>query len=221
MTLPGVRLGGNEDGRSAGERLAIDHANNSHVYLGTSHAGLYTSSNYGRTWAVSASWPKSAALQSINFVLVDDTQAGKTPSIIFVGASTTSQSLYVSNNNGATWTPVPGAPSGLIPYRGALDRSARVVYFTYSDHVGPNGMTKGQVWKYTIATGAWANITPPTSVSPAGGGFAGVSVDAQKSGVVMVTTMDRCVCAPRRTAHARTVDAYSITFTILTTPHAM
>ena len=190
VTLPGVRLGGNEDGRSAGERLAIDGANNTRLYLGTSHSGLWTSSNFGRAWAASPSWPKTAALQSLNFVVIDDTLNGTTPSLVFVGAAATSNSLWSSSDSGVTWAPVAGAPSGLIPYRMALDRAARTAYLTYADHVGPNGMTRGQVWKYVIASGAWSNVTPPNSVSPAGGGFAGVAVDAQRSGVVMVTTMD-------------------------------
>ena len=190
VPLQGVALGGNEDGRNAGERLAVDGNNNTRVYLGTSRSGLYRSVNRGVSWARIAAWPGA---ESLTWVLVDDTTATST---IYAACATGSPAIFSSTNGGDAWTAVVGQPVGLIPIRHALDRRTRVLYLTYADHLGPNGMTTGAVHRFDIESGAWSDITPPTSVSPRGGGFAGVAVDAQTS-AIMVTTMDRwCVFAP-------------------------
>ena len=184
VPLAGVTLGGNEDGRNAGERLAVDGNDNRRVYLGTSHNGFYRSVDRGVTWARVAAWPGA---QSLTWVAVDDTTATST---LYAAAASGSPAIYASTNGGDAWTAVPGQPSGLIPIRVALDRRTRAFYLTFADHLGPNGMTSGAVHRFDVAAGTWRDVTPPASVSPRGGGFAGVAVDALTS-AVMVTTMDR------------------------------
>lgn len=49
--------GGNEVGRGAGERLQVDPNDNSIIYFGTRNAGLYKSTDYGRTWNQVESFP--------------------------------------------------------------------------------------------------------------------------------------------------------------------
>ncbi len=44
------RMGGNEDGRGVGERLAIDPNDNRVLYFGSRHEGLWKSSDSGATW---------------------------------------------------------------------------------------------------------------------------------------------------------------------------
>lgn len=51
------KLGGNEDGRSMGERLAVDPANHGTLYLGTRKNGLWRSTDYGVTWSQVNSFP--------------------------------------------------------------------------------------------------------------------------------------------------------------------
>lgn len=51
------KLGANEDGRGAGERLVIDPANNRNLLLGTRKNGLWRSTDHGVTWAQVSSFP--------------------------------------------------------------------------------------------------------------------------------------------------------------------
>ena len=57
-------------------------------------------------------------------------------------------------------------------------------------------MNSGAIWKYTLATGAWTNITPP---NPNGEsyGFGSVAVDPTNSQIIMVSTMDRYYPPPQ------------------------
>ncbi|MCC5023787.1 MAG: hypothetical protein J6386_13835 [Candidatus Synoicihabitans palmerolidicus] len=60
-------------------------------------------------------------------------------------------------------------------------------YVVGGDALGPNDMTTGAVWKFdaTMAMGAALML-------PGGqGGYAGVSVDVSRTGVVLVSTLDR------------------------------
>ena len=45
------KLGGNEDGRGAGERLVVDPAHHGTLLLGTRKNGLWRSTDYGVTWS--------------------------------------------------------------------------------------------------------------------------------------------------------------------------
>ncbi len=51
-------------------------------------------------------------------------------------------------------------------------------------------MTSGQVWRYNISGATWTNITPPNPNSYSYG-FSGLALDAELSGTVAVTSMDR------------------------------
>lgn len=191
VPLQGVKLGGNQDGRSAGERLAIDGNAPASVWLGSSQNGVWHSANGGYSWTAVASWPST--LTSINFVFIDDSNPGASVVYVAANAPSAAATLYASSDNGASWAPVAGQPSGggLTPYRAALDRFLRVLYVTYAAGVGPNGMSAGAVFALNASSGSWRNVTPPANVSAVRGGYAGVAVDATRAGVVMVTTMDR------------------------------
>src|SRR5450432_3923597 len=51
------RMGGNEDGRSLGERLAVDPHDTRIVYFGSRHDGLQRSADRGRTWSRVGAFP--------------------------------------------------------------------------------------------------------------------------------------------------------------------
>ncbi|HEY0282259.1 MAG TPA: hypothetical protein VGC27_06520, partial [Rhizomicrobium sp.] len=51
------RMGGNEEGRDLGERLAVDPNATSILYFGSRHDGLQKSTDKGKTWARVASFP--------------------------------------------------------------------------------------------------------------------------------------------------------------------
>lgn len=192
------RMGGNEDGRGLGERLAVDpHATNI-VYFGSRHDGLQRSSDRGRTWSPVTTFPaaglgRAAPHQThagVSFVLFDPRSGpDNTPtSTLFVGVADPGQHhLFRSVDAGASWQPVPGEPrADLLPVRGQL-ASNGILYLTYGNGVGPNGITDGAVFALDTSNLSWHDITPPNRPS---GGFMGLAVDAQRPDTLLVATID-------------------------------
>ncbi|WP_371645568.1 RICIN domain-containing protein [Streptomyces sp. NBC_00597] len=179
------KLGANEDGRGAGERLAINPAENGTLLLGTRKNGLWRSSDHGVTWSQISSFPvKDGASSGAGISFVTYGPAGSRT--IYVGVADKSTSLYRSTDGGSTWQAVSGQPTGQMPQHGVLSGDGSL-YLTYANTVGPNGATAGSVWKYTPAGGAWKNVSP----SSGSYGFSGLAVDPEKPSTVMVTTLDR------------------------------
>ena len=197
------RVGGNEDGRNAGERLQVDPNKGSVLFYGTfndasqaSTNGLWTSTDSGSTWAKVTGFhalSSDGTGAGVAFIAFYQPSSGKgSPTkTIFAGVSTSTaaSSLYKSADGGATWAPVTGGPgSGMLPQRGLIGPDGNL-YITYGNAVGPNGMTAGGVWKYSIGLNSWQNITP---IDPYNypSGYSGLSVDPEKPGTVVVMTMD-------------------------------
>lgn len=179
------KLGSNEDGRGAGERLVIDPAHHDTLLLGTRKNGLWRSTDYGVTWSQVSSFPVKDGASSgagISFV----TYGPADSRTIYVGVADKSTSLYRSTDGGSTWQAVSGQPTGQMPQHGVFSGDGSL-YLTYTNAVGPNGVTAGSVWKYTPAGGAWKNVSP----SQGSYGFSGLAVDPQHPSTVMVTTLDR------------------------------
>lgn len=184
------KLGGNEDGRSTGERLQVDPNNGSILFLGTSQDGLWKSTDAAQTWTKVTTFPEA----KVTFVLFDKRSAGQSgSSTLYAGVSSTSGiNLYVSTDGGSSWSAVSGQPTGLIPHRAGFDSNG-VLYLSYSNQLGPSNITNGAVWKYTTGTGAWQLISP---VVPGYGGwdnfgYGGLAVDPQHPGTLLVATYDR------------------------------
>ena len=185
------KLGGNEDGRSAGERMQVDPNKGSILLLGTSQDGLWKSSDSAVSWSKVTAFPAG----SITFVLFDKRTGDSTngTSTIYVGVNTTtSASLYRSTDGGNSWSAVSGQPSGLMPHHADIDGNG-VLYLSYTNAPGPNNITNGAVWKYETGTGRWTNISP---VTPGYGGwdnfgYGGLAVDKQRPGTLLVATYDR------------------------------
>ncbi|HEY8987080.1 MAG TPA: RICIN domain-containing protein [Streptomyces sp.] len=177
------KLGANEDGRGAGERLAIDPANHSTLLLGTRKNGLWRSTDFGVTWNQVSAFPVKDGASSgggITFVTYG------TGGTVYAGVGDKSTSLYRSTDGGSTWRAVSGQPTGQLPQHGVVSGDGSL-YLTYTDVLGPNGVTAGSVWKYTPSTGSWRDVSP----SRGGYGFSGLAVDPRDPSTVMVTTLDR------------------------------
>ena len=188
------RMGGNEDGRGLGERLAIDPDNTGTLYFGSRHDGLQRSVDRGATWNVVESFPiKGRGVPprgqptnaGISFVLFVK------QAILVAVADPSDRHLFRSDDAGKTWVAVAGEPRAeLLPAKADADDSG-VVYITYSNKIGPSGVTDGAVYKYDLTSGAWQDITPERGASRAPGGYMGVSAGRQHDRSLVVATMNR------------------------------
>ena len=202
------KMGSNDNGRNAGERLAVDPNLPTTLYFGSRNNGLWTSTDRGQTWTQSSIFPVTATTSGAGIVFVDfiatsGTSGSATP-VIYIGVSDTGTSstgyasLYRSTDAGKTWTAVPGQPTGLYPSHGVIGPDG-ALYLSYGNTIGPNGVTSGAAWQYVLPSastptgaGTWTNITPglPERPSTSQGGFGAIAVDPEQPGVLMASTMD-------------------------------
>ncbi len=192
------RAHGNGMGRQNGERLQVDPGSSNVLFVGTRFNGLFKSSDSGVSWSRVASLPVTTTPNEngISFVLLDPTSvSGGVAQRIFVAVSrfgSVGPNLYRSNNAGATFTPVAGAPGAFMAQRAALAGDGNL-YITYGNGAGPHGhwaqpepMDNGQIWKYNVASGAWTNVTPAGFARP----FGGISVDPGNSQRLVASTVN-------------------------------
>lgn len=197
------RMGGNMPGRGVGERLAIDPHDRSILYFGTRYDGLQRSLDRGRTWRRmdtfpwrGTGWRNAPRMQTgISFVVIDPEggRAALPSRRIYVGLTLSgARHLIYSKDAGRSWHAVPGQPpADLLPVQAGLDAHG-VLYVTYSNGTGPNGITDGAVYRYDTRTGRWTNITPGgADGSRASGGYMGLAVDAGRPGTLLVASVDR------------------------------
>lgn len=199
--VSGIHPNGNGNGRNGGERMVVDPNLPGTLYYGTRRDGLWTSTNSGATWSRINSFPvtgdASGTAQDVGleWVLVDKSSAsaGNASQTIYVGVSTTAASkIYVSNDGGATWNTMAGQPttSAWFPIRAALAPDGNSLYLTYSNNVGPNGATAGNLYKVTSprTSPSWTTMTTPTLAG--GGGWSGVVLDPQNPSTIVISTLD-------------------------------
>ena len=193
----GIPMGGNQNGRGMGERLAVDPNNTQILYFGSRNNGLYKSANAASSWAQVTGFPALGDNgYGLSFVTFDKASgtSGTGSNTIFVGvaaATSTNSNLYVSTNAGSSWSVVTGGPTGMMPSHGVMGSDGNL-WLTYTNDYGPynvRGVTlSGQIWKYNTTSGVWTNVTPPTTNW--GGTAGGISVDAQNAQHVVISTLD-------------------------------
>jgi len=198
-------MGGNADGRSMGERLAVDPNLTSTLYFGSRSTGLWRSTDFAQTWAQVSSFPTTGVANGdagtggygLTFVVFDprsgtpggvSADGGSSPTpAIYVGVGVTQgTALYRTTDAGATWEAVAGQPTGMMPHHAVLDGCGNL-YLAYNNGPGPNNITSGAVWRYNMASSDWTDVSPPRGA----GGFGGIAADAAHPGTLMVTTIDR------------------------------
>ncbi|KAG8990048.1 hypothetical protein FRB93_003334 [Tulasnella sp. JGI-2019a] len=208
VPLP-FKVGGNMPGRGAGERLVIDPNNNNVLYLGArSGHGLYKSIDSGNTWnkvqslnATGTFVPDPTDTSGYNsdplgvgWIIFDTTspKIAAGTSRIFVGVEAeNSPSIWVSNDAGVTWAPVPGQNTTYITHKAALSPAEHSLYVTYVNTAGPFDGSLGWIGKYNITSGTWTNVTPAQAISDNYYGFGGISVDLSgKPGTVMAASLN-------------------------------
>jgi photosystem II stability/assembly factor-like uncharacterized protein len=190
------KLGGNEDGRSMGERLAVDPLDGRILLFATRNNGLWRSDDSGKTWHGVASFPISGRTNGIGLTSVafdpGGGRLGTGCSSIFVGAASRTENLYRSSDGGATWSAVADAPKGMFVHHLAISSRGSLVE-TLSDGPGPNDIGNGAVYQWEINSQFWNNITPikPRSGSEKGFGYAGLAIDPRDDNHIVVSTLDR------------------------------
>lgn len=200
------KLGGNEQGRGNGERLAVDPRDGRVLLLGTRAHGLWRSDDGGARWREVAAFPAVAKSRAawakgardevpvgIAFVVFDPSpDAGAPGAVVYAGVSTTGTSLFRSRDGGTTWDAVPGQPRGLRPSHMVRDARGRWL-LSYGDEPGPNHMADGAVYRYDPGDGSWTDITPLPRTPGQGSGFGwgAVAVDAHDPDVIVATTFRR------------------------------
>ncbi len=182
------KLGGNENGRSTGERLQVDPRDGSRLLLGTNHDGLWRSDDRAAKWHRIEGFPAS----SVTFVLFAHAPGAARNEIYAGGGSTREPALYRSTDGGTTWTAVPGQPPGLIVHHAVCDANG-VLYLAYANGLGPNDVTTGAVWKFEPGVERWTNISPlvPNPETKDNFGYAGIDLDRTRPGTIVVSTLDR------------------------------
>jgi photosystem II stability/assembly factor-like uncharacterized protein len=203
-TIMPFKMGGNDDGRNCGERLAVDPNLGAVLFFGSRRAGLWQSKDSGVNWTqvdsfpikdlVPAPWQKAG----ITFVAFDRSSGVKgqaTPGI-YVGVAQAptpnASNLYHSSDGGATWTPVAGTPKTMFPSHAVIGPSGQI-YFTFIDNIGPNDISDGAIMKFIPDGNKWQSISPVQPGADGGRkfGFGGISLDLEHPDTLMVTTLDR------------------------------
>ncbi len=189
------RMGGNEDGRGLGERLAIDPHHPRTLLFGSRHDGLWRSDDAGTHWRRDAAFPYAGAgappsFEShggISFVLFD---AAPGSTRIFAGiADGGAAGLLRSDDDGKSWTRVPGGSSNLLPVKAAIDGAGRL-YVTYANGIGPSGVTAGAIWALE-PSGAFHDVTPDHRRDAPAGGYIGIATDPKRDGTAYASTFNR------------------------------
>lgn len=177
--------GGNEPGRSMGERLVVHPRDSKTLFFGTRRNGLWKSVDFGATWQKLPSFPapdneNGFGISALTFD-ADNT--------LYAGVASNTANLFASRDNGTTWHPVTGGPQGLFPHH-VVFAADGTLFISYSNGSGPNDITDGALWKRDRA-GVWTNVSPATPSADDRFGYAGLSVDARNPRIVMVSTIDR------------------------------
>src|SRR6185503_11547038 len=131
------------NGRSMGERLAIDPNLPSTLYFASRNTGLWKSTDSAQTWSGVGSLTTTGAGTcgavgmpcGLTFVAFDrgSGSAGSPTPAIYVGVgAVTGSALYRSTDAGASWEAVPGQPAGMMPHHAVADGCGNL-YFAYND----------------------------------------------------------------------------------------
>jgi hypothetical protein len=206
------KMGGNENGRGNGERMAVDPNNGNIIYMGTRINGLWKSEDRAVTWHHVNEFPGTdstvpdSSIGNINqgnyhpkpngiiFVLFDPkSKANNKSAVIYVGVSQKGKAnLFRSTDGGITWLVVAGQPINLMPTHAVLAADG-ILYITYGTNPGPDKMTDGAVYTYNTQLAEWKDITPvkPQPENQMGFGYAAVAIDAQHPQTIIVSTFNR------------------------------
>ena len=213
-TVPlSFKNGSNDNGRNAGERIAVDPSTPATVYFGTRLAGLQISTDHGSTWNAVTGLPVTSTANGSGVISVVPVAVGGATKAVYVGVAGTGVTtgsvtdpvgLYVTTNPGSatsTFTAVTGQPSfasaslPMAPLHAILGPNGSI-YVLYADQPGPGSITTSQLWEFTPGSswtsGTWKQITlPPNSKgNTSQSGYGGIAADPSHAGVLLLATID-------------------------------
>lgn len=199
-----VAMGGNQQWRWDGERLAVDPLNSNYVYFGSRQNGLWRSTNGGIDWTAypSTTVPfgdngnsTSGGISmngGVTFVAIDGRVAvagGTNSATLYVGVM--GAGIWQSIDGGATFAKISNGtnqpPDTINPSRGVVAADGTFYVNFEADY----GATGGGIWRYR--GGAWSNITVPTTQSWNNRNWSGLAVDPNNSNHIVVTSQG---CTP-------------------------
>ncbi|WP_343683586.1 exo-alpha-sialidase [Asticcacaulis sp.] len=178
-----IRVGGNSDGRGTGDRLVVDPKNSEVLWYGSNQNGLWRSKDAAQSFS-QVTGPGT----HLSLVVIDPRSAA-----IFVGVADAEAGLYVSLDQGATWSKVSATPAQVPQHAAFASDGTFYVTFAQGDGqaaaINPSNATGGSVWKRDAKSGKWSDISPIRPDAAARFGFSGV--DVGPGGMVCVSTLNR------------------------------
>lgn len=196
-----MKVGGNESGRNAGERLAWDPLNSNVLYLANSPwDSVYwgaTAVNVrfqGSVWrsldgGLTFDSLRTAPVGNGYWVLPDASGGavgGRTRRIFasFDRSRGTLPGVWRSTDGGATWGVLPGQPDSLKGTNATLVGDD--LWIAFNQNADQNGAGRGKILRYRISDSSWHDHTPP-----GGSGYGTIAVSRQNPSIVAVGTISR------------------------------
>ncbi len=188
--------GGDTAGRGGGERLVIDPNDSSIIYYGSRSAGLWKTSNYGRTWSVVPSFETvgnfaqdtaDIGVMWVSFDKASGSQGNPTLNIYAGVADVDGNTIYKSENAGITWEAVDTGMAGYYPVQAEFSDNGNL-YIVFDNNATPDpdpGI--GFIYSYNPQSDKFTDITPENSSS--GSGYGGISVSNENPDMIVISTL--------------------------------
>lgn len=167
-----ICLGGNENTRGAGPRIA---AKGTTIYLGTNQNGLLKSTDRGDTWTTVAALGDSG----VSAVVFDD--AGNVYAAPYAGG-------LFTTSDGTTWTQLAGFTGKVNQMSYAKSTNTIWITSNTTKPLDQNEAGGGSVWTFDATAKTFAKVTMPDK----GGkdhGYAGVSVNPSNANHIVISTV--------------------------------
>jgi len=149
-----IKMGGNEDKRWGGERLAVDPFDSDKIFFGSRNDGIFKTTDRG------ASWGKvdfaAALLPGIGVLSIVFDK--KIKGVVYANAY--GDGIYKSEDGGINWEIIENSPAGILR-----------ICVVENGSLYTAGISQPAVARYR--EGLWENITPGAAVAS----FCGISVD--------------------------------------------
>ncbi len=164
LGLTGVYMGGNEDRRWGGERLAVQPGHPQVMLFGSRTQGLWRSGDGGAHWQQAAlPYPQANDIYGVQAVAFDP----HAPNVVYAAVS--KDGVFRSTDGGVTWTNISATITAPLRLVVGPDRT---VWVTYA-----NGVSK-------FSQGAWTDCTPTGAAAQA---YCGLAVNPRDPKNVLVS----------------------------------